>query len=274
MSIIRTGKPILVELIDLVNSVTIFLNNLTQMVNFPTPIPDCDTHSPALLDLFLSSDARIYSTLTFLSLGNSNHVVVSVFNEFPPNSQRDDPFHRIAHDYSCADWEGLRDHLRDAPWENIFKLNASAAASEFREWVQVEIDVYIPHRKYQVKPHSSPQKMKRKVKTKKSITSQKLGSRDFWRIVNSVLNKGKSTIRPLLNGSEVFSFACDKGKLFAENFSNNSKLNDSGIFLHVFTFRTNLKLHNIPVTPKMVKKVITNLDLSKASGPDCISVVL
>ena len=115
MSIIRTGKPILVELIDLVNSVTIFLNNLTQMVNFPTPIPDCDTHSPALLDLFLSSDARIYSTLTFPSLGNSNHVVVSVFNEFPPNSQRDAPFHRIAHDYSRADWEGLRDHLRDVP---------------------------------------------------------------------------------------------------------------------------------------------------------------
>ena len=30
------------------------------------------------------------------------------------------------------------------------------AASEFCEWVQVGIDVYIPHRKYQVKPHSSP----------------------------------------------------------------------------------------------------------------------
>ena len=27
-------------------------------------------------------------------------------------------------------------------------------------------------------------------KTKESITSQKLGSRDFWRIANSVLNKG------------------------------------------------------------------------------------
>ena len=26
----------------------------------------------------------------------------------------------------------------------------------FFEWVQVGIDVYIPHRKYQVKPHSSP----------------------------------------------------------------------------------------------------------------------
>ena len=45
--------------------------------------------------------------------------------------------------------------MRDVPWEDIFKLGASAA-SEFCEWVQVGIDVYIPHRKYQVKPHSSP----------------------------------------------------------------------------------------------------------------------
>ena len=33
---------------------------------------------------------------------------------------------------------------------------ASAAASECCEWVQVGIDVNIPHRKYQVNPHSSP----------------------------------------------------------------------------------------------------------------------
>ena len=38
----------------------------------------------------------------------------------------------------------------------IFKSSASAAATEFCEWVQVGIDVYIPHRKYQVKPHSFP----------------------------------------------------------------------------------------------------------------------
>ena len=52
--------------------------------------------------------------------------------------------------------DGLCDHLRDVPWEDIFKLGASAAASEFCEWLQVGIDGYIPHRKYQVKPHSSP----------------------------------------------------------------------------------------------------------------------
>ena len=111
-------------------------------------------------------------------------------------------------------------------------------------------------------------------KTKESITSQKLCSRDFWRIANSVLNKGKSAIRPLFNGPEVLSSASGKGKLFAENFSKNSNLDDSCISLPVFPSRANLKLHNISVIPKMVKKVITNLDLSEASGPDCIPVVV
>ena len=72
----------------------------------------------------------------------------------------------------------------------------------------------------------------------------------------------------------MLSPASDKAKLFAKNFSKNSNLDDSGISLPVFPSRTNLKLHNISVTPKMVKKVITNLDSSKASGPDCIPVVV
>ena len=112
------------------------------MVNFPTEIPDCDSHSPALLDLFIFSDASICSAMAFPPLGNSDYVVVSVSIDFPSNSQWYAQFHHIAYDYSCAD------------------------------------------------------------------------------------------------------------------------------------SRTNLKLHNISVTPKMVKKVIMNLDLSKVSGPDCIPVVV
>ena len=191
--------------------------------------------------------------------------------------------------------------MRDVPWEDIFKLGASAAASEFCEWVQVGIDVYIPHRKYQVKSHSSPwfssacaaaivhrnhffclyqrekssnSKVKfrqasnrcRSVledaklayfnKTKDSISSQKLGSRDFWRITNSVLNKDKFTIPLLFNGPEVLTSASDKAKFFVENFSMNSNLDHSGISLPVFPSRTNLKLQNISVTPKMVRILI------------------
>ena len=66
----------------------------------------------------------------------------------------------------------------------------------------------------------------------------------------------------------------DKAKLCAKNFSRNSNLEDSGISLSVFFSRTNLKLYNTFVTPKCVKKVIPNLDLLKASGPDCIPVVV
>ena len=106
-------------------------NDLTQVVNFPTRISDCDSHSPALLNLFISSDASICSTMTFPPLKSSGQVVVSVSIDF-----------------------------------------------------------------------------------------------------------------------------------------------HSGISLPVFPSRTNLKLHNISVTPMMVKKVITNLNLSKASCPDCISVVV
>ena len=109
-------------------------------------------------------------------------------------------------------------------------------------------------------------------KANESITSQKLGSQDFWQIANSVVNKGKSAIPPLHNGPEVLSSASDKAKLFAENFSKNSNLDNSSISLPVFPSRTNLKLDNISVTPKMVKKVIKNFDLPKASGPDCIPV--
>ena len=111
-------------------------------------------------------------------------------------------------------------------------------------------------------------------KTKKSITSQKLGSHDFLRITNSLLNKGKSAIPPLFNGLEVLSSTSGKAKLFPEMFSNKFNLDDSGISLPVFCSRTNLKLHNISVTSKMFKKVIMNLDFSKASVPDCIPVVV
>ena len=53
--------------------------------------------------------------MAFPPLKNSNHVVVSVSIDFPIKSQQDASFHRIAYDYSHADWDGLCDHLRDVP---------------------------------------------------------------------------------------------------------------------------------------------------------------
>ena len=67
-------------------------NYLSQMVNFPTPIPDCDSRIPALLDLFISSDASVCSTMSFPPFRNSDYVFVSVSIDFQSNSQGDHCF--------------------------------------------------------------------------------------------------------------------------------------------------------------------------------------
>ena len=50
-------------------------------------IPDYDSHSPALLDLFISSDASTCSTMAFPQLGSSDHVVASASFDFLSNSK-------------------------------------------------------------------------------------------------------------------------------------------------------------------------------------------
>ena len=78
----------------------------------------------------------------------------------------------------------------------------------------------------------------------------------------------------ILYGPELWSSTSHKVKLFAKSFSRNSSIDDSDISLPIFHYGTNLKLHDNSVTPEMVKKVITNLDFSKAAGRDCILVVV
>ena len=70
-------------------------NNLTQMVNFHTWIPDRDSHGPALLDLFITSDASTCSIMAFPPLGNSDYAVIPLSIDFPSNSKQDALFHRI-----------------------------------------------------------------------------------------------------------------------------------------------------------------------------------
>ena len=108
------------ELIDLVNSVILFLSQ-TTLLRWLTFLleshPDCGSHSPAHLDLFFFSDASICPTMAFPPLGNSDHVLVSVSIDFASNSKWDASFHCITYDYSCADWDNVCDHLRDVSWE-------------------------------------------------------------------------------------------------------------------------------------------------------------
>ena len=71
-------------------------NDLTPMVNFATWTPDCNSHSPALLDLFISSDA-CSSTTAFPPSGNSDRIVCSISIDVPWNSQWNALFHCITY---------------------------------------------------------------------------------------------------------------------------------------------------------------------------------
>ena len=53
----------------------------------------------------------------------------------------------------------------------------------------------------------------------------------------------------------MLSFAADKSILFPDNFSKNSNLDESGVFLPAFSSRTIPQMRNIPQTPTLVKKV-------------------
>ena len=84
----------------------------------------------------------------------------------------------------------------------------------------------------------------------------------FLVVLSTIVNL-QHLLQRVLNGPEVSLFDSDKAKLFAEIFSKSS-----AIPLPASLSRTNLKLHNVLLTPTLFKKIITNLDPSKVSGPD------
>ena len=231
----------------------------------------------------------------------------------------EDPLLKTTRYYKKADWEAIRELIRDAPWRNIFSLPAEQCANETTEWFKTAIEAHVPTRKFYSKPHS-PQwftsacaaaiaqrqhafrrfnrhksssnrqkyiearnNCKRVIvtaktdyteTTRKRIEAQKLGTRDFWKIYNSVVNNGQSTIPPLSNNHEVACTATDKANLLASRFASNSTLDPAHHSLPDFPLRTDATLDDLKITPSQVHGIIKNLDTSKACGPDLIPAVL
>ena len=154
MSITRTGLPILVELIDLVNCVIIFLSQMT-LLRWLTFLLGSQTVILIVLLFwiyFSSDDSMFYNELP--SIGKSwscclgfHWLSIKFKTRCPVSSHSLTIFVLIGVVFMII-WEVFHG--------KIFFNSASAAASEFCQWVQVGIDVYIPHRKYQIEHHSSP----------------------------------------------------------------------------------------------------------------------
>ena len=109
------------------------------MVSFSTRISDCNSHSTALLELFISSNLRIFSIVAFPLFVHLNHVVISVPIDFSRNSKRNTLFHCRAYDYCCPDWDSLQVYMRDVPMKDVFNIDTSAAVMNFVSGSRLEL---------------------------------------------------------------------------------------------------------------------------------------
>ena len=136
------------------------LYHLTKMDCCPARFFDWYSYSRTFLDLFLSFNLVFFFCSCFPPIGKFGLLLPqfpSTFRQtqkWMPKSGR--PFFIAQLMIVLVLIGTIFDHLRNIPSEVIFKLDASTAAAEFCEWVQVVIDVHISHRKYYVKPYSSP----------------------------------------------------------------------------------------------------------------------
>ena len=156
-SIIRTGLPILVELIFQVISVAIFLSHVNLLRWLIFLLGSWTVILTVLLFWIYLFLRRLVFVLQWFLL--HWEILIMLLSQFSLS------FHHIHNRLPC--FIALLMNILmligtvfviiwDVPWEDIFKLCASVSASDFFEWVQVGIDVNIPHRKYQVNPHISP----------------------------------------------------------------------------------------------------------------------
>ena len=129
--------------------------NLSQIVESPTRVPDRDGDTGYLLDLFLTTKPESFSHKVTSPLGSSDHCVVTVTakRSFTTPSA---PFHRTVYRFQNADWCGFRTFMSQVIECLDFRGDVNSLAQELTEWLQIGMEAYIPHRTYQMKPHSQP----------------------------------------------------------------------------------------------------------------------
>lgn len=97
---------------------------------------------------------------------------------------------------------------------------------------------------------------------KHRIASHDSGSGDYWKLCKRMLNKSKSSRRPLSNQFDILSCTVDKLICFSRKFSSKFILHSSGVSLLFFFLPRTEYLHsNMHISPYMVYAIIFRQDL-------------
>ena len=152
-SIIRTGLSILVELIDLMNSVIIFVSQTTWLRLLTFLLGSQTVNLTVLLFWIYFILLMLVFVLQWLFLHWESSMLLS---HFPLT------FYHIHNEMPCFIAVLMIIFVLIGTvfmiiWEMFHgRISLNSVLLLLLVRAQVGIDVYIPHRKYQVKPHSSP----------------------------------------------------------------------------------------------------------------------
>ena len=122
-------------------------NDLEQLVQHPTRIPDRLGDTPNILDLFLTSNPSAYAVELFPPLGSSDHRLISASCPISPVSPQDPPKKRCLWHYASAQWDNLRSYYADFPWNDycFHDRDASGCAERITEVIVSGMETFIPH---------------------------------------------------------------------------------------------------------------------------------
>ena len=125
------------------------------MISEPTRIPDRSGVKANTLDLFLTSNSNIYSKPILDSpLGNSDHCLITLQNNFVSNQDRSSFSQKVFH-YSKADGDSLRNFFAAYSWYSGLSNDPSSFATFITNAIQLGMDLFIPS-SYKPGKKSSP----------------------------------------------------------------------------------------------------------------------
>ena len=121
------------------------INDLSQLINSPTRIPDRSSDFANTLDLFLTSKPIIYRpAIVSAPIGSSDHCLITLTHSSNPFDQAPQQKQKLWN-YSKADWFGLRGFYSDFPWhEFAFSADPSSSALAISDIILLGMNIFIP----------------------------------------------------------------------------------------------------------------------------------
>jgi Endonuclease-reverse transcriptase len=107
------------------------LNNLTQIINEPTRIPDVSGHRAATLDLFLTSNPDIFNVSVDEPLGNSDHCLISTSFSVSSSPNLTEPPKKKVWKFQLANWDKLNCFFKGIDWASVFHRKDVDLATDF-----------------------------------------------------------------------------------------------------------------------------------------------